>query len=162
MHGSPSLWSGGFVEGCEFRSPQRGEWHAVAWLLSVAFSVFGENVWPSWIDFTSEGLLVAIPAKFTRRCKTCRDWYQRSTTIIPLDFLKSCFLMDDVPTTNKVFHRFHLASRQYLSLPQWPHFRAEKKGDPLPVTAGAWSTKALGPIPALCRLGNTLPKNIAG
>lgn len=42
-------------------------------------------------------------------------------------FLEFCFLLDDVPTTRKVFHRFYVTSRQYLALPHWPLFRAEKK-----------------------------------
>src|SRR6266403_4163217 len=78
-----------------------------------------------------------------------RSWQR----LIPLAFPKFCLLLDDVPTTRKVFRRFHVASRHYLALPHRPLFRAEKKGDPVAKMAGVWPTRALEPIPALRRLG---------
>src|SRR6266403_2633478 len=78
-----------------------------------------------------------------------RSWQR----LIPLAFPKFCLLLADVPTTRKVFHRSRVTSRQYLALPHWPLFRAEKKGDPVLETAGVWPTRALEPIPALRRLG---------
>jgi hypothetical protein len=69
----------------------------------------------------------------------------------------------DVPTTRKVFHRSHVASGQYLALPHWLLFRAEKKGDPVLETARVWPKRALRPIPSNdAASGNALPKNIGG
>jgi hypothetical protein len=45
------------------------------------------------------------------------------------------------------------ASRQYLALPRWLLFRAEKKSDPVMEIVGVWPIRTLGPIPALRRLG---------
>jgi hypothetical protein len=73
--------------------------------------------------------------------------------VIPLVFPKFSRLLADVPTRKKVFHHSHVASRQYLALPHWPLFRAEKKGDPELEIAGVWPRRALRPIPALRRLG---------
>src|ERR1700737_5586860 len=60
------------------------------------------------------------------------DYTNAVMYVIPLVFPKFCLLLGDVPTTRKVFHRSHVASRQYLALPHWPLFRAEKKGAPVP------------------------------
>ena len=57
-------------------------------------------------------------------------------------------LLDDVPTTRKVFHRVHLASRHYLALPRCPLFRAEKKGDPV-LETGPVAQQSYWAIPAL-------------
>jgi len=43
--------------------------------------------------------------------------------VIPLVFPKVRFLLDDVPTTGKVFHRSHVDSQQYLTLAHWLLFR---------------------------------------
>src|SRR6266849_1696848 len=50
-----------------------------------------------------------------------RSWQR----LIPLAFPKFCLLLDDVPTTRKVFRPFHVASRHYLALPHRPLFREE-------------------------------------
>jgi len=52
---------------------------------------------------------------------------ERSNVVIPLAFPKYRLLLDDVPTTTKVFHRFCAAERHYLTLAHWPFFRADKK-----------------------------------
>src|SRR5258706_11059703 len=73
--------------------------------------------------------------------------------IISVAFPKSRLLLDDFPTTRKVFHRSYVASRQYFALPHRPLLRAERKGHPVLETAGMWPRRTLRPIPALCRLG---------
>src|SRR5712664_2381066 len=78
-----------------------------------------------------------------------RSWQR----LIPLAFPKFCLLLDDVPTTRKVFRRFHVASRHYLALPHRPLFRAEKKGDPVPKMAGGH-----GPRDCCGILGTTPPR----
>ena len=70
-------------------------------------------------------------------------------------------LLDDVPTTRKVFHRVHLASRHYLALPRCPLFRAEKKGDPV-LETGPWPSRAIGPSRHCAASRNTFLKNIGG
>ncbi len=87
-----------------------------------------------------------------------RSWQR----LIPLAFPKFCLLLDDVPTTRKVFRRFHVASRHYLALPHRPLFRAEKKGDPVAKRAGAWPKRLLWHPWHNPASGNALPENIGG
>jgi len=62
-------------------------------------------------------------------------------------------LAGDVPTTRKVFRRFHVASRHYLALPHRPLFRAEKKGDPVAKRAGGMAQETVVASLAQPRLG---------
>ena len=78
-----------------------------------------------------------------------RSWQR----LIPLAFPKFCLLLDDVPTTRKVFRRFHVASRHYLALPHRPLFRAEKKGDPVAKMAGGMAQETVVASLAQPRLG---------
>jgi len=67
--------------------------------------------------------------------KSSAGWRRRSTPL-SASVAEVLSLLDDVPTTTKVFHRSHVALRQYWALPYWPLFRAGKKGDSVLKTGG--------------------------
>src|SRR5260370_4847943 len=77
-------------------------------------------------------------------------WHRRNSAGFP----KFCLLLDDFPTTSKVFHRSFVAAGQYRTVAHRPLFRAEKKGDPVPKMARTWPKRLLGPSIAQRRLGS--------
>jgi hypothetical protein len=82
--------------------------------------------------------------------------------VIPLSFPKFCPLLADVPTRRKVFHRFQVASRQYLALLHWLLFRAKKEEPSSAETQGCGPEELRGQSQHYAASGSTLPKNIGG